>query len=111
MTYLHYNKNKSILRQRDLAHQITVLKEEAYASFVKELHTWLELGYNSSDIPSLLTRIYKEQTGGSRRVKKDRKERRKRLKETLIRLRNDEAESDELNQLAESTLSVFKGVT
>ncbi|MFC1901097.1 MBL fold metallo-hydrolase [Chloroflexota bacterium] len=102
--------NKSILRKGDLAGKIEALKEEAYASFVKELHLWLELGYNPDEVSSLLVRIYKEQSGGTKQVKNDRKERRKRLKATLIRLKSDKAESDELHQLADTTLAEIEMV-
>lgn len=101
---------KSILRQRDLAPRIAALREQAYSNFVKELHFWIALGYTLSEISALLVRIYKEQSGKGALIEEDRKERRERLKETLTRLRDDEGESDDLHQLAESTLSELEGI-
>ncbi len=96
--------DKSILRGKDVAPQIAALRERAYASFVKELLLWKEFGYSLGKISELLVRIYEEQSGGGGLVQKDRKERRERLKETLARLRDDEAESEQLRQLAGSAL-------
>lgn len=98
------NANKSILKRRDLAPKIAALQEQAYTSFIEELLLWRELGYTSDEVSELLVRIYKEQSGGGRLVQRDRKQRRERLKETLARLKDDEAESEELRQLAQSTL-------
>lgn len=102
--------DKSILGQRDLAPRIANLREQAYNSFVNELLFWRELGYDPDEISQLLVRIYKEQSGGGALVEKDRKERRERLKETLARLRDDEAGSEELRKIAESTLLELKTV-
>ncbi|MFC1920277.1 MBL fold metallo-hydrolase [Chloroflexota bacterium] len=103
--------NQSILRQKELAPRIAALNEEAYASFIRELHLWLETGYSPDEVSSLLVRIYKEQSGGGpKQVKKDRKERRKRLQEILARLKDDEAESGELKPIVESTLQAIKKV-
>ena len=102
---------KSILRSRDLAPKVATRMEQAYTSFVKELLLWTELGYTLSEMSELLVRIYKEQSGGGPLVETDRKERRQRLKSTLTRLKDDEARSAELHQLAESTLSALKRVS
>ncbi len=102
--------DKTILKEKDLASKIAALKERAYSSFVKELLFWRELGYTLDEISELLVQIYKEQSGGDRLVKQDRKERRKSLKATLARLKEDEAESEELHELAESTLLKLKRV-
>jgi len=103
--------DKSILRSRDLAPKIATRLEQAYTSLVKELLLWTELGYTLSEISELLVRIYKEQGGGGSLVETDRRERRERLRATLARLKDDEAQSDELHQLAESTLSALKRVS
>jgi len=103
--------DKSILRSRDLAPKIATIMEQGYISFVKELLLWIELGYTLDEISELLVRIYKEQSGGGALVEKDRKERRERLIATLTRLKDDEAESDELRQLAESTLPRLRRVS
>jgi len=102
---------KSILSSSEVAPKMADRMEEAYASFVEELLLWTELGYSSSEVSELLVRIYKEQSGGGSLVEEDRKERRGRIKATLVRLRGDEAMSDELHQLAESTLSDLKRVS
>jgi len=96
--------DKSILAGKDMAPKTAALREQAYVRFVKELLLWRELGYGLGKISELLVRIHEEQSGGGGLVEKDRKERRERLKETLARLKNDKAESEELRQLAESTL-------
>ena len=102
--------SKSILKKKDLSGKIAAIKEKAYTSFIKELHYWLESGYNPNEVSSLLVRIYKEQSGGIRQVRKDRKERRRRLKATLVRLKSDGAVSDELHELAESTLTALNAM-
>ncbi|MFC2071979.1 MBL fold metallo-hydrolase [Chloroflexota bacterium] len=96
--------DKSLLRRRDLSPKIAALKEQSYTHFIEELLFWRELGYTSDEISELLVRIYKEQIGGGKLVQKDRKQRRERLKATLARLKDDEAEPEELHQLAQSTL-------
>ena len=103
--------DKSMLKRRDLALKIAALREQAYTNFVKELLLWKGLGYTLGEISELLVRIYKEQSGGGRLVAKDRKQRRERLKATLGRLKDDEAESEELHQLAESILLALKRVS
>jgi hypothetical protein len=103
--------DKSILSSPDVAPKMADRMEEAYASFIEELLLWIELGYSSSEISELLVRIYKEQSGGGPLVEDDRKERRERINATLVRLRDDEAMSDELHQLAEATLSDLKRVS
>ncbi len=111
LTELGYSHaDKSILRSRGLASKIANIMEHAYTSFVQEILFWKELGYSLDEIYELLVRIYKEQGGGGPLVEQDRKQRREKLKTTLARLRNDEAESDELHQLAESTLSELEGI-
>ena len=69
------------------------------------------MGYSPDEISQLLVRIYQEQSGEGTLVEKDRKERRERLKETLTRLRDDEAASEELRKLAEPTLLELKTVS
>jgi glyoxylase-like metal-dependent hydrolase (beta-lactamase superfamily II) len=104
------NSHRSILNRRDLDFRIRDLKESAYRAFIEELLFWGELGYSPSDITALLVCIYKEQSDGSAAVRKDRKERRKRLKQTLTRLKNDTAEPGAIRQLAASTLSYLQGI-
>jgi len=100
----------SVLRSKELAPRVESRMEQAYTSFVEELNLWAKLGYSRDEITSLLTRIYREQTGGGPLVEKDRKERRKRLKDLLTRVKDDNQVAGELNQLAESTLSALKRV-
>ena len=71
---------------------------------MNELVIWREWGYSPEEISRILIRIYREQKGGGRSIKKDRKERRAWLKATLIRLRNDDHGPDSLRVVAESTL-------
>jgi len=101
------DQGKAILRSRSLASKVTELREKAYFSFVDELHLWMKMGYSLSEISGLLVRIYQEQSGGGQVVEEDRKERRERLKETLIRLREDRAESEDIHQIAGFALSAL----
>jgi hypothetical protein len=86
------------------------LKEQSYNNFVKEVLLWKEWGHTSGEISALLVRIYKEQSGGGALAAIDRKQRRKSLKITLTRLRDDEVGFEEMRQLAVSTLSEFERV-
>jgi len=97
--------DKAILKSDRLASQLTEIKAKAYASFVQELKDWTDLGYGPDEIVGLLVRIYREQHGGGPLVEQDRKERRQRIKRTLTRLSRDKAESDDLHQIAASTLA------
>lgn len=101
--YAEYT-DTSILKTEEIVDKVAYLKDSAYTNFIKELHYWFELGYDRDEISSFLLRIYKEQQGGTRQVKKDRKQRRKRLRATLNRLMSDKTEPDEIRRLAESTL-------
>ena len=101
------NTDTSFLKMEEISDKVASLKEWAYTNFVKELQYWFELGYNQDEISSFLLRIYKEQQGGTRQIKKDRKQRRKTLLDTLYRLKFDETESDEIHYLAESTLAAL----
>ena len=87
--------------------KVASLQDWSYTNFIKELHYWLELGYERDTVSSFLLRIYKEQQGGTRQVKKDRKQRRKRLLATLNRLKSDKTEPDEIRNLAKSTLATL----
>lgn len=101
----HENGDKAILKREDMALAIGSLEEEAYSSFVGELRLWNELGYSLDDISHLLARIFREQSGGGRLVREDRKERRQKLREILARLRADGAQSAHWREMAASTLS------
>ncbi|MFC1534372.1 MBL fold metallo-hydrolase [Thermodesulfobacteriota bacterium] len=102
------DEDKSILKGSEVAPRVAALGEQAYARFIKELQVWLEWGYTSDEISGLIARIYEEQKGGRGPVKKDRAERREVINATLARLRNDSAESDELNRLSETALSLIR---
>ena len=80
------------------------LLEQAYAGFIREVLFWQKQGYTLDEISEFLVRIYREQIGGNRLVAVDRKQRRVRMKETLSRLKHDEAVSNEMRQLAGLTL-------
>ncbi len=105
------NTGKSLLKQRELATKVAAVLERAYVNFTKELLFWLELGYGSDEITKLLVRIFREQKDGNPSVKQDRKERRRRIKETLSRLKQDKAVPEELHAVAASTLSDITGVS
>jgi hypothetical protein len=98
------NTDTSILKTNEIADRVASLQEWAYLNFVRELHHWFELGYSRDEIASFLVRIYNEQQGGIKQVQKDRKQRRKRLRVTMNRLKSDKTEPDEIHHLAESTL-------
>ncbi len=98
------DEDKSVLRSQSLVSQIAALREDAYAQFADTLNLWMELGYSPGEIPGLLARIYVEQNGGGPLVEEDRKERRKRLKELLIRLISEKNEPDDLHRIAKFTL-------
>jgi len=100
--------SRSILRRGDMLPRIAALQEQAYSNFIKELLFWREVGYTPDETAQLLIRIYIEQSGGGRLVEKDRKERRIRIKATLARLKDDDTQSEELRQLAQSTLLHLK---
>jgi len=102
--------DRSILRSGDVASSVSDIMEQAYTRFIEEILLWMELGYSPSEISDLLFRIYREQRGGGRLVEQDRKERKERLEATLLRLKDDEAQSDQLRRLAESTLTKLNGV-
>jgi hypothetical protein len=86
------------------------LLEQAYAAFVREVLSWREAGYSFDEMSEFLVRIYREQTGGSRLVAVDRKQRRERMQTTLSRLQSDATVSPEMRQLAAATLSELKRV-
>jgi len=97
--------DKSVLRSNGLIPKVSALREKAHISFIDTLNLWMDMGYDLDDIAGLLARIYVEQSGGGRLVEQDRKERRKRLKKTLIRLKSEKNKPDDLYQIAESALS------
>lgn len=83
--------------------RIAELTEVAYRAFVAELQFWLEMGDTIEKVAERLQRIYKEQTGGGKLVANDRKQRRERMKETLLRLAADSAAPQQLCQIAALT--------
>jgi glyoxylase-like metal-dependent hydrolase (beta-lactamase superfamily II) len=102
------NSTKSVLRNNKLAPKIRAIEKEAYARFTEELGQWKESGYPWEGIAGLLVRIYKEQSGGGPLVRKDRKERRRKLATILTKLKQDKAKSSEVRDLAETTLTRLK---
>ena len=99
------NTDPSILKTEEMAEKVAYLNDWAYTNFIKELHYWFELEYDRDTVSLFLLRIYKEQQGGPRQVKKDRKQRRKRLLAMLKRLKSDKTEPENIQRLAESTLT------
>jgi len=103
--------NTSILKSAELAPKIAALKEQAYATFVRELSLWKELGYAADEVREMLVRIYREQSGGGPLVQQDRKQRRERLKRILARLGGDENAAADMRQIAATTLSSLEKVS
>ncbi len=103
-----YDVDKSLLKGKDIPIQMTDVKEQAYLRFVKELRLWMEIGYTPDQVSRLLVRIYSEQSGGSKLVKKDREQRRVRLKDNLLKLCNDTGKEGVFHQLAETTLAELR---
>ncbi len=99
------DSDKGMLARSDVAPKVVALREQAYLNFIEEMLRWSDLGYTWSEVSALLVRIYQEQSGGSPVVRKDRQQRRVRLRETLKRIRGDSAQPQELRELAEATLS------
>jgi hypothetical protein len=58
-----------------------------------------------------LIRIFREQHGGGPLVTEDRKERRQRIKEILVRLKDEGDRTDGLKTLAESTLAAINRIS
>ena len=100
--------DRSKLQERETAARVAEIKEKAYSDFVKEIHRWLEIGYTLDDASGLLARIYNEQSGGSKMVRNDRKQRKARLRDTLLRLSTDTAQDPGLQQIARYTLMQLK---
>ena len=101
------DEDKSVLKSEALAAHIAGLRERAYVDFGGILGLWMESGYSPEEIPGLLARIYLEQNGGGPLVEEDRKERRKQLKDMLIRLMSEKSESDDLYKIAKNTLPLL----
>jgi glyoxylase-like metal-dependent hydrolase (beta-lactamase superfamily II) len=105
------NEKKSILKSDSLSHQIKAIREKAYTDFIKELMMWKASGYNPKEISDFLVRLFREQHGGGPLVNEDRKERRQRIRETLVRLSDEGDGEDGLKTLAESTLAEIKRIS
>jgi hypothetical protein len=105
------NASTSILKSDEMASRVAATREQGYANFVKELSVWRDLGYTPEEITGFLVRIYREQGSGGPLVEQDRKQRRKRLSDTLARLRGDGTVSGEMLQLAISTLVAVRRIS
>ncbi len=99
--------DKSVLQSDPFAGRVSELRETAYAGFLDTLNLWLKMGYEPDEICALLTRIYMEQSDGGKLVEEDRKERRKRLEETLDRLASEKMETDPLYHIGKCALAAF----
>jgi hypothetical protein len=93
--------DKSLLRSSDLAPKVSDRRESAYTAFREEMLLWGKMGYEPEEISEMLVSIYRDQDGGGYLVEEDRKERRERIKETLVRARTDNTGSDALSSVAE----------
>jgi len=98
----------SVLDSPESALRISELREEAYSAFVEELQSWLASGYTPAEISGFLSRIYKEQAGGGKLVRADRKERRRQIKKTLGRMASDSSIGKGLQGIAEPSLSMIR---
>ena len=104
------NAGSSQINNGQLTAKMAGLIEQAYSAFILEVLSWQKQGYTFDEISGFLIRIYMEQIGGSQLVALDRRQRRVRMKATLSRLKNDEAVSNEMRQLAGLTLSKLEKV-
>ncbi len=100
-------ESTAVLQEEDEAPRVTATNERAYAYFVGELGLWLQLGYSPDDVRTLLVRIYAEQTGGIPSVRRDRTQRRKKLRQMLFRLSQDQSRGSRLQVLAQSTMAML----
>lgn len=98
------NAGSSVLKSARTAPLVDALTEKAYASFVREVISWQEYGYEIDEMSEFLVRLFKEQSGGKGPVALDRAQRRVRMKATLARLRDAGGGPEELGWLAELTL-------
>jgi glyoxylase-like metal-dependent hydrolase (beta-lactamase superfamily II) len=105
------DEKKSILKSESLSQQVKTIREKAYIGFIKELLLWKASGYHPKEMSAFLIRIFREQHGGGPLVNEDRKERRQRIKETLVRLRDEGDRADGLKTLAESTLAEINRIS
>lgn len=104
------NANKSVLKEKAIAPKVAALKNQAFTRFVEELREWREWGFTVTEIAELITRLYKEQSGGRGSIRRDRKERRRIFHTSLMRLAGDDAASKELRQLAEAALLSIQNI-
>jgi len=98
-------ESTAVLQREEAAPRVTATNERAYAYFVSELGLWLQLGYSPDDVRTLLIRIYAEQSGGMPSVRRDRAQRRRKLRQMLFRLSQDQSRGYRLQVLAQSTLA------
>lgn len=102
------NGEKPVLTDPALAPKVATILERAYQAFIKEIRFWLQVGYTPADVSELLQRIYREQSGGAKMVKRDRLERKARLKDNLNKMSSDPALNDKLHNIAQNTLRSIK---
>ncbi len=102
--------DKSVLKEKAIVSKVAALRNQAFMSLVEELRLWREWGYSVNQIAELIARLYREQSGGRGSIKQDRRERRRILYTSLVRLRDDNAAPKELHQLAETTLLMIRTI-
>jgi hypothetical protein len=98
-------ERKALPRREEMAPRIAAANERAYSYFVSELGLWLQFGFDPDDVCTMLVRIHAEQSGGISAVRKDRSQRRERLRQVLLRLSRDQTQGTSLRALAQSTLA------
>jgi hypothetical protein len=99
------DSNKALLKREEVVPKVIRLQEEAYTRFIEELDLWEGWGYKTDELSDLLSRIHHEQKGGRGSVGQDRRERRQRLKKTLVRLKHDPAAPQKLRECAASYIA------
>jgi len=105
---LPINSGGSVLKSAENTQRVAELVEQAYTSFVREVGSWKEYGYEPGEMSELLVRLFREQSGGNGPVAQDRKQRRVRIKESLTRLKDAGDGPEEMRRLAETTLPLLE---
>jgi len=104
------DEDLSKLKSSECRNRVSEFQERAYEAFLNEIALWKAFEYTPAEITECMIRIYREQAGGGKLVQADRKERRKRIRETLARMKADPSVPGELRSIGESALSGLKRI-
>jgi glyoxylase-like metal-dependent hydrolase (beta-lactamase superfamily II) len=99
-----------ILESKEMQVKINGVLENAFNRFADELKLWLDSGYSIEDAAGMMGRIYKEQSGGGRKIEQDRKQRRIRIKAVLHRLKDSQTHPKEIREIASLSLERIKKI-